>query len=72
MPKNIVFVDLNEFFDAIKVIHKINSLNLRDVVFVQNGETQVFSSNIYDEFEFTGLANKDFILDHLQDNRKEA
>lgn len=72
MLKDFVIVELNEFFDAVKVLSEINSLNLRDMVLVQNGESHIFSDDIYEDFELTGLSNKDFILLYVEDNRKGA
>ena len=59
MASNIIFIeDIKNLRDQISTI---NSMNLRDILFFEDGKRVYFTEKLYDDFEFTGLNNIDFI-----------
>ena len=50
---------INYLYDE---LHKIEKVNLRDINFFEDGKLLEISKKTFDDFEYTGLNNRDFIL----------
>jgi hypothetical protein len=54
--------ELANLREAIDVINRFNKLDLCNVTLLDNGKTVVVDASTINDFEMTGLSNKDFIL----------
>jgi hypothetical protein len=55
-------VNVEYIIELKEELNKINKIPLNEIKFVENGEVLDIPENIVDDFEFTCLANIDFIL----------
>ena len=65
MTKKSNVIDLAEAISVVQKRARINSVNIMDAVFMQNGKKIKVSKMVREHWKFTGLDTIDFIMDRL-------
>lgn len=56
-------VYIKQIIEAREFMHRVNSVDLNDIVFIgEDGKPVEIDQQYIDDFKFTGLSNCDFIL----------
>ena len=57
-----MFVEINKLEEVYAYLKSIESVRLEDIVWMRNGDVVEFTKEEIEDWKFTGLNNRDFVL----------